>query len=399
MRFPFVLCLICVGLTAAPKLAVVPRGGSPSQIESPGILAGGYLYISAQGPARPDGSIPQDAAAQASQALHNVQAIVEAAGLSLDHVAYAQVYLTDIAQLPALDETFVKAFPVNPPARSVIVVAGLTPGPIAIRAVAVTDRGGMQPVHVEGYDLRGYSAGMLTADRLYLSSLAAKPGPAETEVDRALDVFEAIARAAGLDLRHVVFVNPFLTEAISYGELNKAYAQRFEHGNTPARATIFVSGVPECDITFTGVAVRDLASRLAVRPKNMRPSPTASPCVLGGETLFCSAKSGFIPGPNSGIYAATVGRQLRQTMRNLLDGLEEAGMGFGDIVSTSVYLDDIAEQSAVDAIYREYTGVAPPARAVLQQLAPKPASRRPDARGRYGTLEQISLIAVRDSAP
>jgi enamine deaminase RidA (YjgF/YER057c/UK114 family) len=126
----------------------------------------------------------------------------------------------------------------------------------------------------------------------------------------------------------------------------------------------------------------------------MAPSPTASPCVLARDTLFCSAKSGFIPGPRSGIYAATVQHQLRQTMRNLIDGLEEAGMSFDDVVSTNVYLDDFADQNDLDAVYAEYVGSVPPARSTVQQVAPKPASREPDARGRYGTLEQISLIAV-----
>ena len=108
--------------------------------------------------------------------------------------------------------------------------------------------------------------------------------------------------------------------------MNERYAKRFEFGNTPARATISVSALPEGHIVYTGVAVRDLSKRKAIRPKNMAPSPTASPCVFAGDTLYCSAKSGFIPGPLSGVYAATVEHQLRQTMRNQLDNFEEAGL-------------------------------------------------------------------------
>ena len=63
--------------------------------------------------------------------------------------------------------------------------------------------------------------------------------------------------------------------------------------------------------------------------------------MFADDTFYCSAKSGFIPGPNSGIYASTVETQLRQTMRNLLDGLEEAGLTFANVVATNVYLDDI----------------------------------------------------------
>ena len=88
--------------------------------------------------------------------------------------------------------------------------------------------------------------------------------------------------------------------------MNQRYALRFEFGNTPARATIEVSSLPGgAHIEYTGVAVRDLKQRRAVRPKNMPPSPTASPCVFAGDTLYCSAKSGFIPGPHGGVYAST----------------------------------------------------------------------------------------------
>lgn len=76
-----------------------------------------------------------------------------------------------------------------------------------------------------------------------------------------------------------------------------------------------------------------------VRPKNMRPSATASPCVFAGDTLYCSAKDAFIPGPNAGIYAGTIETQVRQSVRNLLDNLEEADMDLGDVVAANVYLD------------------------------------------------------------
>ena len=124
--------------------------------------------------------------------------------------------------------------------------------------------------------------------------------------------------------------------------MNRIYAKHFEFGNTPARATIKVAGLPSgANIEFTGVAVLDLSKRRAVRPKNMEPSPTATPCVFADDTLYCSAKSGFIPGVNGGIFASSVEDQLRQTMRNLLDGLEEAGMNFSNVVSSNVYLDNI----------------------------------------------------------
>ncbi len=201
-------------------------------------------------------------------------------------------------------------------------------------------------------------------------------------------------KAASLDFANMVFVNPYLTSAMPAQVMNKVYASHFEFGNTPARATIEVAGLPGSgNIEFTGVAVTDLSKRLAVRPKNMEPSPTASPCVFAGDTLYCSAKSGFIPGVNGGIYAATVETQLRQTMRNLLDGLEEAGMNFSNVVSANVYLDNIDDFSRMNTIYAQYFGADPPARTTVQQIAP--GERAENEKGQYPTLEQISIIAVK----
>jgi 2-iminobutanoate/2-iminopropanoate deaminase len=176
--------------------------------------------------------------------------------------------------------------------------------------------------------------------------------------------------------------------------MNERYAKRFEFGNTPARATISVASLPQgAQIEYTGVGVRDLSQRRAVRPKNMAPSPTASPCVFAADTFYCSAKSGFIPGPHGGIYAALMEHQLRQTMRNLLDGLEEAGLDFSHVVATNVYLDDMEEFQKMNGVYSQYFNKIPPTRTTVQQVAP--GDRGPNEEGRYPTLEQISLVAVR----
>jgi enamine deaminase RidA (YjgF/YER057c/UK114 family) len=213
----------------------------------------------------------------------------------------------------------------------------------------------------------------------------------------ALDGLSAVLKAAGLSNANMVFVNPYLTSAIPMRVMNEHYARRFEFGNTPARATIEVSSLPDgAHIAYTGVAVRDLSRRKAVRPKNMPSSPTASPCVFAGDTLYCSAKSGFIPGPNGGIFTASTTDQTRQTMRNLLDNLEEADMNFDQVVSATIYLDDLSESALFTDVYKKYFKGPLPAQTTLQQL--KPGDRKLEDDVHYPTLEQMSLIAVRNRA-
>jgi len=388
-------------LGTQPRVVVPAAGPPPVGPYSPGVIADGYLYVSGQGAKTADGQMPATFEAQAQQTLDNVKAVVEAAGLTLDHVVYTHAYLEDISNSAVLDRVYARYFPRDPPARALIGVARLPGTPVEINAVAVIDRTGRTPVKVRDSDAQlPYSPGVLTHDRLFISSLPGRdasgsiPADAASEVDAALDRFKAVIEAAGLSLAHVVFVNPYLTSLIPSGAMNERYAKRFEFGNTPARATISVSALPEGHIVFTGVAVRDLSKRKAIRPKNMAPSPTASPCVFAGETLYCSAKSGFIPGPLSGIYAATVEHQLRQTMRNQLDNFEEGGLTFSDIVAANVYLDNVDDFAKMNAVYEQYfPGAVKPARTTVQQIAP--GTREPDEKGAYPTLEQVSFVAVR----
>jgi 2-iminobutanoate/2-iminopropanoate deaminase len=361
-----------------------------------------WLYVSGQGAAKPDGSVPADAEERVLQCLKNVQRIVEGAGLTMQHVVYAQVYLKDISSYEALNRAWRKVFPENPPARAVLGVHAMpTDTPVEITAVAFRDLARRSAITPPGHSTLGpVPAGVMVGDRLYLSGSFGRQTATDrsadpaAQVQLALDGMGATLKAAGMDFRHVVFVNPYLTEQMPMDVMNKVYAKHFEFGNTPARATIRVASLPDGNaVEFTGVAIRDLSQRRAVRPKNMPPSPTASPCVFAGNTYYCSAKAGFIPGPSTGIYASTVETQLRQTMRNLLDGLEEAGLSFADVVATNVYLDDIDEFSRMNRVYAEYFSGSPPTRTTVQQL--RSTERKPDARERWPTLEQISLIAVK----
>ncbi|HZO56012.1 MAG TPA: RidA family protein [Bryobacteraceae bacterium] len=387
-----------LAMSAADVKVITPPGAKPpTGPYSPAIFAGDFLYVSGQGGAKPDGSFPATAAEQVEQCLRNVQSHVEAAGLTMRHVVYAQLYLKDVSNYDEANRAWAKFFPADPPARATVGVARIpTDSPVEITVVAYRDLSRRKSVAPPGHSSAlPVTPGVMAGDRLYLSGfLGAGPTPAD-RVERAFSQMEATLKAAGMDFRHVAFVNPYLTDDMPMDVMNRVYASKFEFGNTPGRATIRVASLPNgASIEFTGVAVKDLAQRRAVRPKNMAPSPTASPCVFAGDTFYCSAKSGFIPGPNSGIYASTTETQLRQTMRNLLDGLEEAGMDFSNVVAANVYLDDVGEWEKMNKVYAEYFKSAPPTRTTVQQY-PALKERKSDSRGRWPTLEQISIIAVK----
>jgi len=383
---------------------IAPPGPKPVGPYSPGIVAGDFLYVSGQGARDRDGALPATPDGQVRQTLDNVKLIVEAAGLTLEHVVYSQVYLADMGNYDVMDRVWREYFAKAPPARSVLGVFRMpTDTPVEITVVAFRDlsrkRLIVPPSSPKGIS---WTPGVMAGDRLYISGVfgaAASTGKVaddpDAQVHLALDNMKEILAAAGMDFRHVVFVNPYLTDKAS-GQMNAIYAKHFEFGNTPARATIRVTSLPGGNtIEFTGVAVADLSKRVAIRPKNMRPSATASPCVFAGDTYYCSAKGPFTPGPDKvqGIYASTVEAQVRQTMRNLLDGLEEAGLSFGHVVATNVYLDDINDFPRMNRVYAQYFPEMFPTRTTVAQLAP--VDRKPSNEDTYPGLEQISLVAVK----
>lgn len=91
------------------------------------VRAGGFLYTAGQIPLDPTTMqvVGVTAAEQARQALQNAKGIVEAAGLTMDNVVKATVFIRDMGQFAAINEVYATFFTGEPPARSVVEVSRL----------------------------------------------------------------------------------------------------------------------------------------------------------------------------------------------------------------------------------------------------------------------------------
>lgn len=97
---------------------------------SQAIVTGDLVFASGQIALDPaSGQLVQgDVREQTHQVLRNVQAVLEAAGSSLDRVVKTTVFLTQMADFAAMNEVYAEAFTSEPPARSTIAVAELPRG-------------------------------------------------------------------------------------------------------------------------------------------------------------------------------------------------------------------------------------------------------------------------------
>lgn len=154
------------------------------------------------------------------------------------------------------------------------------------------------------------------------------------------------------------------------------------------------------------VAASALVAALTVACSAPVPAPEAEPAPAPGKTRL----SGRIPpvGPYSagveagglvflagqialdheggGLIEGGITEQTHQVMQNLQAVLEEAGLGFGDVVRTGVFLADVDDFAAMNEVYASYfpEGAIPPARTTVA------AGGIP-----LGALLEIDMIAAR----
>lgn len=92
------------------------------------VRGGGVLYT-AHGPVRPDGSIDTGPIERQTRlTLDNLQRAVESAGKTLDDVMQVLIYMSDVADMPAIDRVYREYFRAPWPNRSSAGVALVVPG-------------------------------------------------------------------------------------------------------------------------------------------------------------------------------------------------------------------------------------------------------------------------------
>lgn len=83
------------------------------------------------------GELPEDFTEQARQAFENLKAIIEAAGGSMSNVMKITIFLTDMANFPAVNAVMQEYCQAPYPARSCFAVAALPKGgAVEIEAIA-----------------------------------------------------------------------------------------------------------------------------------------------------------------------------------------------------------------------------------------------------------------------
>ena len=105
------------------KRVVVPANApKPAGPYSPAVVAGGFVYVSGQGPTDPatGQKVHGNVKDETRQVLKNIQTILTAAGASMADVIKCNVYLADRHDFSEMNEVYREFFPQDPPARTTV---------------------------------------------------------------------------------------------------------------------------------------------------------------------------------------------------------------------------------------------------------------------------------------
>ncbi len=115
---------------------------APKGPYSPAVRAGGFVFVSGQGPVEAEtGEVCREGIKeQTTLALTNVRLVLEGAGCGLEQVVKTTVYLTDMADFAAMNEVYATFFTTQPPARTTVAAAALPLGDTIAWRLTALDR-------------------------------------------------------------------------------------------------------------------------------------------------------------------------------------------------------------------------------------------------------------------
>ncbi|MEZ4402655.1 MAG: RidA family protein [Kofleriaceae bacterium] len=90
-----------------------------------------------------------------------------------------------------------------------------------------------------------------------------------------------------------------------------------------------------------------------------------SQAIRAGALVFTSGQIPLDPATGQ-LVTGDIGKETAQVLDNLAQVLAAAGVGFGDVVKSTIFLTDLGDFAAVNAVYAERFAGAPPARSTVQ---------------------------------
>ena len=357
---------------------------------------------------------------QAEQCFKNIQAIVESIDHGMTDVVRITVFVKNITDTDQIDEVYKSFFSGYLPTRTVVAVAAL-PMNALVQVEALLSNGvGSIPNAPQAGDLIKLTNNTASAPMDPLSTqtvafshynnlsaqLPIDPksgqlvvGGVKEQTAQCLKNIKAILESIDVPFDDIVKINLFLTDIADIEAVNEVYRRFFPDSAIaravaymPARTVIPVTALPmHARVQIEAVvshgdgtppqAVEDRHG-IIVEANNTADAPL---CPLSSQTVAFSHYNNLsaqLPiDPKTGkLVADDIKQQAEQCLQNIKTIVESVGHVMADVVKVNVFLKNMADIEAVNAVYSSFFPDGIPARRVVGVSAlPKDALIQIDA--------------------
>lgn len=342
---------------------------------------------------------------QAEQCFKNIKAIVDSINHVMSDIVRITVFVKNIKDVDAVDEIYKSYFPTYVPARTTVAVAAL-PMDALVQIEALMSNGeGTIPNAPQAGDLIKLTNNTPNAPMSLLSTqtvafshynnlsaqLPVDPisgklvtGGIKEQTVQCLKNIKAILKSIDVSFDDIVKVNIFLKNISDINAVNEVYTTFFPDSSIamaaayfPARTTIAVSALPmdalvqiEAVVSHgDGTPPQLVEDRhgLIIEANNTINAPIIS---LHTQTVAFSHYnhlSAQLPlDPNTGsLVIGGIKEQTQQCLKNIKAIVESIDHVLGDVVKVNIFLKNITDISAVDAVYTTFFPVSVAARRIV----------------------------------
>jgi 2-iminobutanoate/2-iminopropanoate deaminase len=240
----------CIAYADRSQIRVVtPRDRSAPVTKNPlsqGVWAGDRLYLAGRGGRRDDtGEFDDTVEAQTQKAMEKVGSTLADAGLSFQHVVFANPYFLTRESYPKLNSVWKTFFELGTaPSRASFCISRL-PGPESLVQFAlvatseVETKGRVIPQYMRTSPTSS-GGGVLDGDTLWTSGKSGQGETLEEQLQDSLEKIRDTLRLAGMDLEHVVQAHIYLKDVEGdMARMDAVFQENFPQ-NPPARTTVQV---------------------------------------------------------------------------------------------------------------------------------------------------------------
>lgn len=224
-----------------------------------------------------------------------------------------------------------------------------------------------------------FSRSVTAGGLIYVSGMLAGEGSTRFHPDikaqtrATLERVDGALQESGVSLHDATSVTVYLKRAQDFVAMNDVY-RTFVGAAPPVRTTV-VANLMRDDalIEVSVIAAARGTARRVLHPEGWLRSPNPySYAVEAGDTVFVSGLIARNAADNS-FAGGNMTAQTQAVMENARAILASAGLGFEHVVSARVYVTDLSQFDAMNAVYRTYFPKDPPARATVGAALMQPA--------------------------